>query len=219
MKYTHIIWDWNGTLLDDVDASVSSMNDLFSAWQMPLTNREEYRALMEQPVRLYYEKLFDLNVVSFEKTLSPIYHEGYNRHADLIHLAAGAQEALAAFRDAGCVQAVVSAWEHEALLQSLRAWEIDEFFALVSGAGGGDRFSGPKEARAAAALKTLGAAPERTVFLGDSPHDFSAAHAAGADCILIAAGHESRAALEKCGVPVADDLSEAVRMLLGKDAQ
>lgn len=38
MSIDTILWDWNGTLLDDVDAAVASMNDLLARHGKPLTS-------------------------------------------------------------------------------------------------------------------------------------------------------------------------------------
>ena len=63
MQIDTVLWDWNGTLLDDVDAAVSGMNDLLSRYGKPLTSRQEYREMIDIPVINYYRKLFD-----FEQT-------------------------------------------------------------------------------------------------------------------------------------------------------
>ena len=212
MKHTHLIWDWNGTLIDDVDIAVHAMNALFAAYHLPPTDRNEYRSLMEMPVRSYYEKVFDLTAVSFEETLSPLFNEIYDQEVARAPLAPGAVEALSAFRDAGCGQAVVSACEQTRLETLLRERGIDGYFSLISGAG--DLLAGSKDERAAAAIRFFGVRGQNVVFLGDTRHDFEVAHAAGADCILIANGHEARELLERCPVPVADSLSDAAHLIL-----
>lgn len=32
----HIIWDWNGTLLDDLDVSMDALNSILTKEQLPL---------------------------------------------------------------------------------------------------------------------------------------------------------------------------------------
>ncbi len=54
MKPTHIIWDWNGTLLNDVHASVDIVNDMLRAQGRSETTLAEYQAMMEMPIILYY---------------------------------------------------------------------------------------------------------------------------------------------------------------------
>ena len=55
--------------------------------------------------------------------------------------------------------------------------------------------------------------PGKCLFLGDTCHDFEVARAVGADCILIAFGHQSRKQLESCGCPVIDSLLELPSLL------
>ena len=72
---THVLWDFNGTLLDDLDVAVAAVSDmLVSRGREPMT-RAWYYELMEMPIIRYYEKLFDLSQVPFE-TLSREFVEG-----------------------------------------------------------------------------------------------------------------------------------------------
>ena len=84
---THVLWDFNGTLLDDLDVAVAAVSDmLVSRGREPMT-RAWYYELMEMPIIRYYEKLFDLSQVPFE-TLSREFVEGYARHFSLARSAA-----------------------------------------------------------------------------------------------------------------------------------
>lgn len=53
----HIIWDWNGTILNDVDHAVAMMNTLLVEHNLPLIDREYYREIFDFPVLHYYQKL------------------------------------------------------------------------------------------------------------------------------------------------------------------
>ena len=58
MKVKHIIWDWNGTLLDDLDVSMAALNEVLKSEQLPLVlDKEEYRQYFQFPVIKYYEKV------------------------------------------------------------------------------------------------------------------------------------------------------------------
>ena len=42
-QYKHIIWDWNGTLLDDLQMSIDALNAILVSEQMEIvTDVEEY---------------------------------------------------------------------------------------------------------------------------------------------------------------------------------
>ena len=51
-----ILWDWNGTLLDDVEVCIESMNSMLSKRKKPLLTREHYKEIFTFPVIDYYRK-------------------------------------------------------------------------------------------------------------------------------------------------------------------
>ncbi len=62
----HVIWDWNGTLLNDVPHAVDTINFLLGPRGLPLMSIERYREIFSFPIRRYYETLgFDLQAESF----------------------------------------------------------------------------------------------------------------------------------------------------------
>ena len=63
LKYDNIIWDWNGTLLDDVELCSSIMNNLLRKESLPEISIEKYREIFTFPVEEYYK----LAGHSFEK--------------------------------------------------------------------------------------------------------------------------------------------------------
>lgn len=55
MAVSHVVWDWNGTLLDDFDIMVEATNSsCFDLLGRPIT-AEEYRRHFARPVSLLYE--------------------------------------------------------------------------------------------------------------------------------------------------------------------
>ena len=53
----------------------------------------------------------------------------------------------------------------------------------------------------------------RGVMVGDTTHDYEVAQAMGLDCVLVAHGHQSRARLAQCGVPVFEDLTKVAEYI------
>ena len=50
-----ILWDWNGTLLDDVDLCVDALNRLLAGFGYPQRyDHERYRAIFGFPIEEYY---------------------------------------------------------------------------------------------------------------------------------------------------------------------
>jgi phosphoglycolate phosphatase len=66
----HIIWDWNGTLLDDVDEVVEVTSQMLVDHGLQPVTHEQYRAVFCFPISQYYRRLgFDFERAPFE-TLS-----------------------------------------------------------------------------------------------------------------------------------------------------
>ena len=53
----HIIWDFNGTLLNDAQLSVDLDNDVFDQIGVPRITLEDYRNNMTMPVRDFYPRV------------------------------------------------------------------------------------------------------------------------------------------------------------------
>ena len=61
-----IIWDWNGTLLDDLDLSLESVNILLEERNLPALSVEKYKDIFCFPIVVYYVKAgFDFESVKY----------------------------------------------------------------------------------------------------------------------------------------------------------
>ena len=75
MKYDHVIWDFNGTVLDDMQVGIDSVNEMLAARGLPtLSGVTEYRAAFDFPVEDYYRRLgFDFDREDFKTCLAPLW--------------------------------------------------------------------------------------------------------------------------------------------------
>ena len=84
-KYKNIVWDWNGTLLDDVDTGVRTLADMLARRGLCPLSLEEYKAQFGFPVEEFYHKVgFDMEKESMHE-LSVDFVETYDKFAG--HLA------------------------------------------------------------------------------------------------------------------------------------
>ena len=211
MKYDHVIWDFNGTILSDMQAGIDAVNEMLSARKLPvLPDMESYRRAFRFPVEQYYRDLgFDFEKEDYKTVLAPLWVSLYNKYSKNSPLFEGVQDLTAALRAAGVSQSILSASENGMMEAQLRergalAW-FDEIW------GNDSIHAYGKNALAAQWRK---AHPDaRAVLLGDTAHDFEVAREMGADCVLVAAGHHDMARLSACGVPVVRDLFEAAALL------
>jgi phosphoglycolate phosphatase len=206
MKYTDILWDFNGTILDDVDICINSVNLLLSERGLPtLDSIEAYHKVFGFPVIDYYKRLgFDFEKEDYEGVIAPTWMKEYLRQAPTAELCRGVRDALERFAAAGLRQTVISASETGMLTEQIRALGIYEFFDGIYGLDNIN--AGSKTARA---RQWREAHPDAVaLFLGDTEHDADTARAIGADCVLVASGHQSAELLRRSGCPVISDLSE-----------
>jgi phosphoglycolate phosphatase len=206
MHKNTIIWDWNGTLLNDVEMCVNCMNVLLEERKLRLLTRETYRDVFSFPVKDYYEKIgFDYSLEDFEipaKEFMDLYH---NRLSDT-RLFPCAEDTLIHFQKRGFRQLIVSAMEHDSLVSTLKERNILSYFEAVSGID--NIYAGGKVEMARAFLDRPGLKTNEMIFIGDTLHDMEVAQALGIDYLLVAAGHQSKEVLLEKTTRVVDRLSE-----------
>lgn len=139
MKYTHIIWDWNGTLLNDISSSLQSVNDMLEMRGEPPIDIDFYRECIGVPIVKFYERVFDLENDDYNLIIKQ-YNEGYLHYLEGCGLTDGAREAVAFFAEKGIKQAVVSSSNNEQLLLNMTKYGVREKFDAVLGSG--DFFAG-----------------------------------------------------------------------------
>ncbi|MGW2282852.1 HAD family hydrolase [Streptomyces sp. NPDC001770] len=211
-KRTHLVWDWNGTLLDDIHAVLGATNTAFAEVGLAPITLDQYRATYCVPVPLFYERLLGRIPDDAEwERMDVLFHDAYAELRAACRLTDGAAELLAGWRRDGRSQSLLSMHGHEQLIPTVRGYGIEPHFVRVDGRTGP---SGGSKAlhmeRHFAALGTV--APEHAVIIGDAVDDAVAAAHVGARAVLYTGGSHDRASLEEAGVPVVDSLAEAVAL-------
>ncbi|MFX4294796.1 HAD family hydrolase [Streptomyces bohaiensis] len=207
----HIVWDWNGTLLHDIDVVLEATNASFHEIGMPPITLERYRELYCVPIPRFYQRLLGRVPSAAEwEVMDGAFHRHYFARCDRAGLAADCADLLAEWTAGGGTQSVCSLAPHDRLLPWIARLGIEGHFLRVDG----DLGAGTREGKAAAMARHVAALPGvaagRTVVIGDAADDARAARHAGAKAVLYTGGSHSRASLEKVGVPVVDTLTEAV---------
>ena len=192
-RYRHIVWDWNGTLLDDLDLSIDVMNGMLLRRRLPLLDRARYHALFDFPVRSYYERLgFDAAHDSFEQ-LSVEFIAGYDARRWECRLHPDVDELLAAAGRAGSTQSILSAYRQQTLTEIVGHFALTPHFVRLTGLD--NIFAHSKAELGRAWIAELGLPPQDVLMVGDTLHDLDVAAAMGVDCALVAAGHHPEARL------------------------
>ena len=77
----HIIWDFNGTLLNDTQLSLDVDNNVFEKLGIPAITLDDYRNNMTMPVRDFYPAVgVDYSVHSYE-TIARLWLDEFNQKA------------------------------------------------------------------------------------------------------------------------------------------
>lgn len=211
MKYTHLIWDFNGTVLDDVDVGIESANVLLTRCGLaPFASKEVYRSLFGFPIRDYYARMgIDFSKTPFE-VLAPIWVEEYLSRANRAKTNAGVCEAVMQLKALGISQILLSATESDMLNSQLSSLGMENCFDEILGLDNFHAASKEQLAKRWCAEHLLA----RPLFFGDTDHDFAVAKATGNDCVLFSGGHQSRERLEKIGCPIVDHVLDIVSFLI-----
>jgi phosphoglycolate phosphatase-like HAD superfamily hydrolase len=207
----HVVWDWNGTLVADLDATVEAINEVMVAFGGRRISPDDYGRRYRRPVRAFYDDLFQRQLDDHTwARIDELFHSEYRRRVEAITLASGAREALARVSAAGHTQSLLSMWLHDPLLQEVDRHGIAHWFVRVDGnrLGQGD----PKSESLARHLKTLGLAGDQVVVVGDALDDVEAATAVGAQAVLVTSTHHPER-LRVTGVPVVDRLVDVLAHL------
>ena len=209
MSKTYILWDWNGTLLDDTDASIAALNVALRRRGLAPVTRDWYREHFAFPARPFYAQCgIDLAHEDWD-ALAREYHDAYAREPKDLNREARA--ALAAARNAGCGQSIISALRQDLLDAAVDSFGLREFFDFTYGTNNLDGASKLVRARELLAqLASRGVAPGDIVLVGDALHDKEVADALGVRCVLCAQGGHSAARLSAVA-PTRETLLEALR--------
>lgn len=205
-----IIWDWNGTLLNDIVVCIDCMNILLKQRNLPQLSLQKYKQIFTFPVKDYYEKAgFDFSSEPFEEPaieFIKLYHVNLYR-ADLFE---SVKKSLAFFKKQGYRQSILSAMEHDSLIRSLKDHDILDYFDEVSGID--NHYAHSKLEIGKGLLEDIGIATGDLLLIGDSLHDLEVAGELGIDCVLVANGHQSKERLLEKTENVVDNLDQVTRL-------
>ena len=207
-RYDAVIWDYNGTLADDVDASLEASNEIIVRHGKEPITKDQYYEYVDYPISRFWEHIFDLNEFPMEK-IGEEYYKAYPRY--FRGLSGGAAELVRKLHRAGVVQMILTSAHPRLIGETLGKAGIEDCFDAISSSS--DLLAGSKIGRGVAWLEKSGITPARAVTVGDTLHDFDAARTMGTDCVLCSFGHQSKKQLMTAGVPVVDTFGEIERQL------
>ncbi|MEZ4294872.1 MAG: HAD hydrolase-like protein [Polyangiaceae bacterium] len=188
----HVVFDWNGTLIDDCELAVETVNTLRVERGMPRITRAHYRRAFRFPISAFYRDMgFAVDAGAFS-ALMVQYLAHFNARVDRCPLHRGAIDSLERLRASGIGVHILSASHHGTLLRSLEARGLSAAFDRVSGLR--DSLASDKVALGQRLSSDLGAAPDRVLYVGDTDHDHEVAVALGWRFLFVDHGHQAAVA-------------------------
>ncbi len=206
LDFKHVIWDWNGTLLDDLDLCISIINPMLQKRGLKPVSRAQYLDIFNFPVQDYYLKIgFDFEVEPFE-IVSTEFITAYETGRPDCQLMDDARETLEIIHNSGRTQSILSASKSSYLNQAVVDYDIKKYFNAINGLD--NHHAAGKVSLARSYMKTAGHNSGEVLLIGDTIHDADIANEIGVKFILIPNGHQNRNRLATAGGTLIDRLSD-----------
>jgi phosphoglycolate phosphatase-like HAD superfamily hydrolase len=213
---THLVWDWNGTLLDDLALTIAATNASLAAVGGTAVTVEQHRAAFRRPLTDYYAEMLGRHVTAYEFAyLDSVFQGVYQSGVADCDLAVDALPAIRAWSGAGGglggygTQSLLSMYAHSDLIDQLRRRGLIGWLLRADGRRD-EHFVEHKADYLAQHLLDLDLDGKECVIIGDSVDDADAAASVGAACVLYDGGVTDELVLRATGYPVASTLLEAI---------
>ena len=207
-----VIWDFNGTILDDVQLAADSISQVLRRRNLPAIDKAAHRRIFRFPVSEYYRSLGFDQEREKQADISDEFHSVYQSGVGSCSLNPGIKEALEYLGKHGIDQFVLSAAEEEMVVAWVRMHGIRGRFKGVYGLS--DRLAASKARRCRDLIEDFDLDPSATLFIGDTDHDVAVACAVGCRPLVVLQGHQdgSRFAGADCEIyDTFHDLVDALR--------
>ncbi|MBI1933972.1 MAG: HAD family hydrolase [Ignavibacteriales bacterium] len=210
-NYKHIIWDWNGTILNDLQLCVDIGNNLFRKKNLPEISVEKYKSIFTIPVINYYIAAgFDFTKESFE-IVGKEWMDEYEERKFECKLHNGIIETMEKFNSLEKEQSLLSAYKQDNLIKMAEHFNLTKYFSHITGLD--NIYAAGKIDLGKNLMKSIGNKPGEALMIGDTIHDFEVSQEIGANCVLIASGHQNFETLKKTGAKTFENLIELLNSI------
>ena len=212
MRYKHIIWDWNGTLLDDRWLCVEGINQALIKRDLPPISEDRYRKIFTFPVKEYYKKLgFDFDNEPFE-VAGDEFVDYYGKNFHKAKLQKGSRTLLSEIQSKSISQSILSAAMERYLKNWVYAHKLEIYFYEIVGID--NQYADGKIQEGIKLINRLPFKRRDIVMIGDTNHDSDVAEELNINCVLIDHGHVDSKRLKKTGRTVVSNLMDIINHII-----
>jgi phosphoglycolate phosphatase len=205
----HVVWDWNGTLVDDVSLCVDILNHVLVAHMKPRISVDSYRRKFFFPVAKFYESLeLPSFGIEYEKLANDYIKEYRNRFSECM-LHSRALETLEVLNELSISQSILTAGEQEDVESFACFFKVKQWVQWIDGASNIEAHG--KEDRAAAHISKLELDPKDVLLVGDTLHDHEIANLIGCNALLYSRGHVDAERLRQLTGTVITSLYDVIK--------
>jgi phosphoglycolate phosphatase len=205
-NYKHVIWDWNGTLFNDVEMCCDIMRGILKRRNLPEISLDTYRRIFTFPVKEYYKSAgLDVSGENWE-ILSHEFMDQYEIRKNECVLYEQAVEVLDDIAALGIKQSLLSAYSQHTLEEIVDHFNLSKYFTRLVGID--NIYAAGKIEQGINLMRQLEHNDGEVLLIGDTVHDYEVAREIGADCLLIAEGHQQKSSLLQVNDNVVDNLGQ-----------
>ena len=180
--YDALIFDWSGTLGDDLDLVIDATNHVFKKFQKPVISKKEFQTEFCLPYLNFYQK-FIPHIP--QKEIDKIFYEGFRFSKEKVSLLEGAEELLQFIQEKKMQLFMLTSVNEELLFPQLLELKVEKYFDKIY-AGVIDKCDKIPQIIAEQNLEG-----KRVAFVGDMQHDIEAAKTVNIDSIALSGGYTS----------------------------
>ncbi len=185
-----IFWDFNGTILDDLQLSFDLLNTALIEEGFPPITLKRYKEIFTFPIKDYYRAAgFDFVKTSYED-LAVRFIQRYQPASLKLNLHEGLVDAVKLMRKKGHQNIVLSASRTPNLIEQLKHYQINQLFDDILGID--DIYATSKVDIAKKYVEKHRLSPENIVIIGDTLHDAEVASSLNCDIIIYTGGHQAK---------------------------
>ena len=206
MRWKQIIWDWNGTVINDVALCLDIINGLLLKYEKPVLTLEKYHEVFDFPVKDYYRRIgFNFEETPFE-VVGTEFMQQYWQRWNTCGLHVGVFELLQNLKEYQIPQTIISAAETRLVQAGIEHFKLTRIFDELLGLD--HHYATSKEGLVVEFVDAAYALPSEILFIGDTLHDYHVAQNADVACILFAGGHHPADKLRQSGAPVFETFAD-----------